>query len=113
MQAWSENQFYRQFTERLVKINRERNVELSEYSEQLLFLSIIGWFEDPILFKPGLPRNNEELIELGVQVYQVALEQPHIRIEMERRGRVSYGALLVSLGDAGRIVLNELSETGF
>ena len=113
MQPRFENQLYSQLVTKIQEINAKHEIVFSIYSEQLLLLSIISWFNDPILFKKNISLNTEQLSDLAVQVYERAMDQPHILLEKELHHRVSFGALFVSLSDAGKEVLKTWLKKGF
>jgi len=107
MQPNSENRLYRRLVNQLGQLGRERKIIFSQHSERLIVLSVEAWFEDPIRSNRENSRDQDAMERLAIQIFTAALEDQHISDDLERRGEVSFGSLLVSLSDAGKRIIGK------
>ena len=98
---------YRELAKDLQGLGRERGVKFTRYSERLIVLAAEAWFGDPTPSNWKIPKGQNSRRRLAAQIFREALNDPHVKEEMERDGRVSFGTLWVSISDAAKQIIKK------
>jgi hypothetical protein len=106
---------YLQFANDLLKSCKNANVILSEESELLLNLAAEAWMKDtpPPVLSVAFQWTPNQRRQFAEQVVRVAIQDLHIRLQVNNNRPVPFALFLWTLATSGEKLLSSILAKGF
>jgi hypothetical protein len=92
---------------------KERGVTLTPNSQKLLYLTVQGWYEEPLNFRTGQPADEKHLRSLLREIIDQVPEEDHVEMRKAEGQPAAFADLFAGLYRGGRVVLAQVADKGF